>query len=309
MLKDELKGKNKSRKLPKNPSKNYSVHLLFLYPFFGELSMPDQQTSGKIVGYARVSKTDQSLKQQIAQLRALGCDEIYTDQMSGKTARRDGLQAALAALSSGDQLMVPAFDRLGRNHRDLLDIAQELEGKGVSLRSLREDIDTTTPLGRMFYSICSIFAQFERDLISDRTKTGLEAAKAAGRLGGRPKAMDADMRNVIEQKLVGTKLSISAIAKEHGISPSTIYNAFPGGRSALTAKRFKVVSDYTAGTERFQVVEDNKTGEFYWRLMGDTPQQDSAPYGPYDTADEAATSLLVMAVAGAAQSSEETNAP
>ena len=88
----------------------------------------------------------------------------------------------------------------------------------------------------MFHSICAIFAQFERDLISDRTKTGLAAAKAAGRRGGRSKAMDADMRNAIEQKLVGTNLSISAIAKEHGISPSTIYNVFPGGRSALVAQ-------------------------------------------------------------------------
>lgn len=291
MLKDELKGKNKSRKLPKNPSKNHTIHLLFLYPFYGEYAMPDQSTSGKIVGYARVSKADQSLNQQLAQLRALGCDEIYTDQMSGKTARRDGLQAALGALSAGDQLMVPAFDRLGRNHRDLLDIAQELESKGVSLRSLREDIDTTTPLGRMFYAICSIFAQFERDLISDRTKTGLAAAKAAGRRGGRPKAMDANMRNTIEQKLVGTNLSISAIAKEHGISPSTIYNVFPGGRSALVAQRFNIVSDFTIGADRFQVVEDSVSGEFYWRLAGETAEQTKAPYGPFKTPEDAAAAL------------------
>ncbi|MCZ4258700.1 recombinase family protein [Sulfitobacter sp. G21635-S1] len=260
--------------------------------------MQECAAGGKIVGYARVSKADQSLAQQIAQLRALGCDEIYTDQLSGKNARREGLQSALDTLTAGDQLVVPAFDRLGRNQRDLLNIAQELDEKGVALRSLREDIDTRTPLGRMFYSVCAMFAQFERDLISHRTKAGLAAAKAAGRRGGRPKAMDADMRNVIEQKLVGTKLSITAIAKEHGISPSTIYNAFPGGRSALTAKRFKVVSDYTAGMERFQVVEDSKTGGFYWRLMGDTPQQDSAPYGPFETADEAAASLRLITVAG-----------
>ena len=138
--------------------------------------MQDQPAGGKIVGYARVSKADQSLSQQVARLRALGCDEIHTDQMSGKTARRDGLQSALASLSAGDQLVVPAFDRLGRNQRDLLNIAQELDGKGVALRSLREDIDTRTPLGRMFYSICAIFAQFERDLISERTKAGLDGA-------------------------------------------------------------------------------------------------------------------------------------
>ena len=172
-----------------------------------------------------------------------------------------------------------------------INAAQELESKGVSLRSLREDIDTTTPLGRIFYSICAIFAQFERDLISDRTKTGLAAAKAAGRRGGRPKAMDSDMRNVIEQKLVGTSLSISAIAKEHGISPSTIYNVFPGGRSALVAKRFKVLSDFTIGSDRFQVVEDSVSGEFYWRLAGDTPEQITAPYGPFPTAQDAAGAL------------------
>ena len=253
--------------------------------------MTDEPATGKIVGYARVSKADQSLNQQVAQLRALGCDEIYTDQMSGKTARRDGLQSALATLNAGDQLVVPAFDRLGRNQRDLLSIAQNLDGKGVALRSLREDIDTKTPLGRMFYSICAIFAQFERDLISERTKTGLEAAKAAGRRGGRPKAMDADMRNVIEQKLVGTDMSISAIAKEHGVSPSTIYNTFPGGRSVLVAQRFKVVSDFTIGADRFQVVEDSTTGEFFWRLAGDTPEQSKAPYGPFSSSQDAAEAL------------------
>ncbi|UWQ77487.1 recombinase family protein [Leisingera sp. M658] len=277
--------------MSKNSSKNRIVQLVFLYPFFGGIAMQECAAGGKIVGYARVSKADQSLAQQVAQLRALGCDEIYTDQLSGKNARREGLQSALDTLTAGDQLVVPAFDRLGRNQRDLLNIAQELDEKGIALRSLREDIDTRTPLGRMFYSVCAMFAQFERDVISDRTKAGLAAAKAAGRRGGRPKAMDADMRNAIEQKLVGTCLSIAKIAKEHGVSSSTIYNAFPGGRAALIAKRFKVVSDFSVGLDRFQVVEDRTSGDFYWRMIGDTPNQVRAPYGPFPTADDAATAL------------------
>lgn len=286
-----LKARNFGTIVSKNPSKNYLVQLVFFYPFFGVFAMQEGAAGGKIVGYARVSKADQSLAQQVAQLRALGCDEIYTDQLSGKNARREGLQSALDTLTAGDQLVVPAFDRLGRNQRDLLNIAQELDEKGIALRSLREDIDTRTPLGRMFYSVCAMFAQFERDVISDRTRAGLAAAKAAGRRGGRPKAMDADMRNAIEQKLVGTCLSIAKIAKEHGVSSSTIYNAFPGGRAALIAKRFKVVSDFSVGLDRFQVVEDRTSGDFYWRMIGDTPNQVRAPYGPFPTADDAATAL------------------
>lgn len=103
------------------------------------------------------------------------------------------------------------------------------------------------------------------------------------------------MRNVIEQKLVGTGMSISAIAKEHGISTSTIYNVFPGGRSALVATRFKVVSDFTIGADRFQVVEDSTSGEFFWRLTGDTPDKAKALYGPLQTPEDAASALLQIA--------------
>jgi len=130
-----------------------------------------------IAGYARVSTKDQSVDVQVAQLRALGCDEIYTDQISGKTMERTGLVACLERLQSGDTLVVQAFDRLGRSLPDLLKISGDLQDKGVELKSIREGIDTSSPLGAMFFSVSGAFAQFERDLISQRTKIGLAAAR------------------------------------------------------------------------------------------------------------------------------------
>lgn len=186
-----------------------------------------------MIGYARVSTSEQSIQQQVAQLRAVGCDEIYTDQESGTNDKRKGLSEAIKSLAPNDTLVVTAFDRLGRNTKSLIEFSQRLDNLNVNLRSLREDIDTRTPMGRMFYSICATFAQFERDVISSRTKAGLELARKQGRVGGRKKAIDDKMRQTILEKLVGTSMSVNEIAAEHNISKSTIYKEFSGGRANL----------------------------------------------------------------------------
>jgi len=236
-----------------------------------------------IAGYARVSTKDQSVDVQVAQLRALGCDEIYTDQISGKTMERTGLIACLGRLQSGDTLVVQAFDRLGRSLSDLLKISGDLNEKGVQLRSIREGIDTSTPFGTMYFSITGAFAQFERDLISQRTKIGLAAARDQGRVGGRPKALSDEQHSKIEQMIVGTTLPFGEIATQFKVSVATLYKAFPGGRAALVKTRFKIISDFSVLGERFQIIEDTNGSGFYWRLAPDGSAEHRKPHGPFQS--------------------------
>ena len=244
-----------------------------------------------IAGYARVSTKEQNLEAQIATLRALGCDAIYTDQVSGKTMQRDGLAACLKSLEKGDTLVVQAFDRLGRNVADLLAISAQLKERGVELRSIRENIDTSTPMGSMFFSICISFAQFERDIISERTKIGLDAARAQGRVGGRPKALTPQQHGEIEATIIGTSFSFVKIAKDHGVSKSTLYKAFPGGRGALVKARFEIISDFTVLEEHYQIVRNRKSKAFFWRLRGKTEAEHCGVVGPFDTAQAASEDL------------------
>lgn len=248
-----------------------------------------------ITGYARVSTKDQSVNAQVAQLRALGCDEIYTDQISGKNMERTGLLACLNRLQSGDTLIVPAFDRLGRSLPDLLKISEDLHAKGVQLKSIREGIDTSSPIGAMFFSITGAFAQFERDLISQRTKIGLAAARAQGRVGGRPKALSAEQLKSIEQMIVGTALPFAKIAAQHSVSVATLYKAFPGGRAALVKTRFKILSDFSFGIERFQIIEDTNGSGYYWRLAAKGTAEHCAPTGPFPTQQSATDECAALA--------------
>ncbi|MBL1435518.1 MAG: recombinase family protein [Rhodobacteraceae bacterium] len=234
-----------------------------------------------IAGYARVSTKDQSVDVQVAQLRALGCDEIYTDHVSGKNMNRAGLKACLERLQTGDTLIVQAYDRLGRSVSDLLNITEGLRKKGVQFKSIRESVDTSTPLGELFFNISSSFAQFERDLISQRTKIGLDAARAQGRVGGRPKLLTDDQLKDIEETIIKTAQPFSKISTQYAVSVATLYKAFPGGRAALVKTRFKIVSDYSYGQECFQIIEDTKGSGFYWRVSAEGAASHSSPMGPF----------------------------
>jgi DNA invertase Pin-like site-specific DNA recombinase len=138
-----------------------------------------------IIGYGRVSTQDQNLALQQDALAAAGCEKIFTDTLSGAKADRPGLADALSHLREGDVLMVWRLDRLGRGLKQLIEIAQDLEKRGVGLRSLQEQIDTTTPGGKLVFHVFGALAEFERDLIRERTNAGLASARARGRLGGR----------------------------------------------------------------------------------------------------------------------------
>ena len=141
-----------------------------------------------IIGYIRVSKNKQLTALQDDAMARVKCDRIYTDKMTGKRFDRPEFLKMLEMLRPGDVLVVWRLDRLGRNLKELIETVNDLAACGVELRSLKENIDTTTPTGRFMFHMIAALAEFERDIISERTQAGLEAARARGRTGGRPKA-------------------------------------------------------------------------------------------------------------------------
>jgi DNA invertase Pin-like site-specific DNA recombinase len=137
-----------------------------------------------LVGYARVSTHDQHLNLQLDALNAAGCERIFTDTIGGSSTQRPGLDEALTYLRSGDSLVVWRLDRLGRSLRHLIGTVGQLQSNGVGFRSLQESIDTATPGGKLVFHVFGALAEFERDLIRERTQAGLAAARARGRRGG-----------------------------------------------------------------------------------------------------------------------------
>jgi DNA invertase Pin-like site-specific DNA recombinase len=143
-----------------------------------------------ILGYIRVSKNKQLTALQDDAMRSVQCDKVFTDKMTGKRFDRAQLTALLAFARPGDIIVVWRLDRLGRSLKELIEMVNRLSERGIELRSLKENIDTTTPTGRLMFHVIAALAEFERDIISERTQAGLEAARARGRKGGRPRAID-----------------------------------------------------------------------------------------------------------------------
>src|SRR5213080_5112071 len=144
-----------------------------------------------LIGYARVSTQDQTLNLQKDALEKIGCSTIFTDTASGATTERKGLDAALAYVREGDTLVVWRLDRLGRSLKHLIETITKLNQRKIRFKSITENIDTTTSGGKLVFHIFGALAEFERDIIKDRTKAGLASARSRGRLGGRPRVMDA----------------------------------------------------------------------------------------------------------------------
>ena len=184
---------------------------------------------GQRIGYARVSTDDQNLDLQHDALRKAGIadDRLYSDTASGKDADRKELLACLKALREGDTLVVWRLDRLGRSLPDLVRIVGELEQKGVSFESLTEKIETGSAAGKLVFHVFAALAEFERNLIRERTRAGLVAARARGRAGGRkPKLSEAQIKQ-INQMVDAQKLPIGRIAELYGVSRTTIYKVAP----------------------------------------------------------------------------------
>jgi DNA invertase Pin-like site-specific DNA recombinase len=188
---------------------------------------------GRLIGYARVSTADQKLDLQIDALKRAGVleDNIHADKASGVRDSRRGLMNAWRDLRRGETLVVWKLDRLGRSLTDLLKKMEELHTMGVSFRSLTESIDTGTAMGKLVPHVMGAVAQFERDLTRERTAAGMRSAQNRGiRLGAKRKLSD---ENLEQAKGMLKRHTVRDVAAELGVSPGTIYNYFPGGRSAL----------------------------------------------------------------------------
>lgn len=177
-----------------------------------------------LIGYARVSTDDQNLDLQRDALQAAGCERIFEDMVSGAKADRTGMTELLTVLRAGDTVVIWRLDRLGRSLKNLIAVVEHLEVAQVGLRSLQENIDTASSGGRLVFHIFGALAEFERNLIRERTRAGMAAARARGRMGGRPKRLDPAKRALALRLHQEEKHTIKEICQMMGISKSTLYN-------------------------------------------------------------------------------------
>ena len=175
-----------------------------------------------LIGYARISTHTQDLSLQLDALRKAGCERIYEDTLSGTRADRPELSHALDALRPDDTLVVWKLDRLGRSLKHLLEIMASLDAQGVNFRSLTESIDTSSSMGRFFFSVMGALSQMERDLIAERTQAGLQVARARGRLGGRPQKLDSDKLQAA-RSLLEKGRSMQEVAEILSVHRATLY--------------------------------------------------------------------------------------
>ena len=176
-----------------------------------------------LIGYARVSTSDQNLDLQLDALKKAGCTEIFKDVASGSIAVRAGLEEALAYMREGDTLVVWRLDRLGRSLRHLINVVTQIHHRKMAFKSLSENLDTSTSSGKLTFHLFGALAEFERDLIRERTKAGLEAARARGKRGGRPRVMNAKKIALAKSMLKDKSNSIADVSQALGISRTTLY--------------------------------------------------------------------------------------
>ena len=173
-------------------------------------------------GYARVSTDAQNLDRQLDALNNYGVDKIYNEKMTGTKRDRPELEKMLDRMTEGDTVVIESLSRLGRSTKDLIELVELFEERGVHLVSLKESIDTSTSTGKLLFTLISAIAQFERDTIADRTREGLKAARARGHFGGRPKFDEEKVRQAI--KLYNTnQYSLAEIEELTGVKKSTLY--------------------------------------------------------------------------------------
>jgi DNA invertase Pin-like site-specific DNA recombinase len=186
-----------------------------------------------LVGYACVSTQDQNPALQLDALQAAGCEKVFVEKASGAQRDRPELSAALDSLRAGESLVVWKLDRLARSLKQLIETVELLESRGIGLRSLTEAIDTTTAGGKLIFHVFGALAEFERSIIRERTKAGLDAARARGKKGGRPPSLGAKDLAAAKAMLADPDITMEDVAKRLHVAPSTLYRHLPGGRGAI----------------------------------------------------------------------------
>lgn len=177
------------------------------------------------IGYARVSTDDQTLDSQIDALTVAGAETVFSEKKTGKNRERAELTKLLENLREGDVVVVTKYDRLARSLRDLIEIVELIRERGAGFRSLGEDIDTTTPAGRLVFHVFGSIAEFERERIVERTKEGLAAARKRGRVGGRRHVLSVEQREEVRRMRDEELRSLGEIAKLFGVSKQTVSRA------------------------------------------------------------------------------------
>ncbi len=175
------------------------------------------------IGYARISTPEQSFDLQIDSLKKTGCEKIFKETVSGAKTERKKLKEAIKYMRKFDTLVVWRLDRLGRSLKHLMELANDLHAREMGFKSMVDAIDTTTPTGQFFFHITGAFAELERNLIQERTRAGLKAARARGRNGGRPKAIDKETFNIALQIYKKRQVSVGEMCKKLGINKRTFY--------------------------------------------------------------------------------------
>jgi DNA invertase Pin-like site-specific DNA recombinase len=186
-----------------------------------------------LVGYARVSTQDQNTDLQLDAFKAAGCEKVFVEKASGAQRDRTELKAALAYVRAGDTLVVWKLDRLARSLKQLIETVELLDNSQIGFRSLTEAIDTTTAGGKLVFHIFASLAEFERSIIQERTKAGLDAARSRGKVGGRPASMTDKDIAAAKALLADDNITMNEVAKRLNVAPSTLYRHLPGGRGAL----------------------------------------------------------------------------
>src|SRR4051812_38226147 len=189
--------------------------------------------TGYKIGYARVSTLEQDEALQRDALTSAGCERIFVDKASGKLEHRPALDAMIEQLRLGDAVVVWRLDRLGRSLRNLIDLVSDFESHGVGFVSITESIDTTTPGGKLIFHIFGALAEFERDLIRERTMAGLVAARARGRKGGRPTVWTPAKLQLARQMYDSREHDVATIARVLGVSRASVYRALANGSTAV----------------------------------------------------------------------------
>ena len=189
-----------------------------------------------LIGYARVSTQDQKPALQLDALKLAGCDRVFEEKASGAQRDRPQLKAALEYMRSGDTLVVWKLDRLARSMKQLIETVEELEGQGIGFRSLTEAIDTTTPGGKLVFHIFGALAEFERSIIRERTRAGLDAARARGRRGGRPPKLREKDLVAARAMLANDEITVEDVARRLQVSPATLYRHLPAARAQVATE-------------------------------------------------------------------------